>query len=123
MRWLFILTTAGILLISPCKITLAQETQTFTTAPIEARAAAYPNRIEITVKISAHEDLKIAQDMTIAKGQVISDRIPEKSRLQAQQKQLQLSLKRVLSASIQEPPKAPTSSFCCTTATSQLSRI
>ena len=105
MRWLLILTTAGTLLISPCKIALAQEAQTLANAPIEARAAAYPNRIEITVKISAHEDLKIAQDMTIAKGQIISDRIPEKSRLQAQKKQLELSLKRVLATSIQAPPK------------------
>ena len=105
MRWLFILTTAGILLISPCKITQAQEAQTLTNAPLETRAAAYPNRIEITVKISAHEDLKIAQDMQIAKGQIISDRIPEKSRLQAQKKQLELSLKRVLATTIQAPPK------------------
>ena len=105
MRWLLILTTAGTLLISPCKIALAQEAQTLATAPIEARAAAYPNRIEITVKISAHEDLKIAQDMTIAKGQIISDRIPEKKQLQAQQKQLQLSLERILTTSIKAPPK------------------
>ena len=105
MRWLLILTTAGILLLSPSKIVLAQEAQNLTTAPIEARAAAYPNRIEITVKISAHEDLKIAQDMTIAKGQIISDRIPEKSRLKAQQKQLQLSLERILTTSIKAPPK------------------
>ncbi|MGK7893925.1 MAG: hypothetical protein AB4372_09955, partial [Xenococcus sp. (in: cyanobacteria)] len=105
MRWLLILTTAGTLLLSPSKIANSQEAQTLTNAPIEARAAAYPNRIEITVKISAHEDLKIAQDMTIAKGQIISDRIPEKTRLEAQQKQLELSLQRVLSASIQEPPK------------------
>ncbi len=104
MRWLLILTTAALLL-SPSKIANSQEAQTPTTAPIETRAAAYPNRIEITVKISAHEDLKIAQDMQIAKGQIISDRIPEKTRLQAQKKQLQLSLKRVLSASIQAPPK------------------
>ena len=41
----------------------------------------------------------------IAKGQIISDRIPEKTRLQAQQRQLELSLERVLSASIQAPPK------------------
>ncbi len=47
----------------------------------------------------------IAQDMAIAKGQVISDRIPEKTRLQAQQRQLQLSLERVLSTSIQAPSK------------------
>ena len=57
------------------------------------------------MNISAHEDLKIAQDMMIAKGQVISDRIPEKTRLQAQQRQLQLSLERVLATSIQAPPK------------------
>ena len=95
MRWLSILVTAGILLISPSQITKAQEAQTPTTAPIEARAAAYPNRIEITVNISAHEDLKIAQDMAIAKGQIIRDRIPEKTRLQAQQRQLQLSLERI----------------------------
>ncbi|ELS03453.1 hypothetical protein Xen7305DRAFT_00031770 [Xenococcus sp. PCC 7305] len=105
MRWLFILTTVGTILLSPCKITQAQEAQTLPTAPIETRAAAYPNRIEITVKISAHEDLKIAQDMTIAKGQIISDRIPEKKRLLAQKKQLELSLKRVLATSIQAPPK------------------
>ena len=49
--------------------------------------ATHPNHIEITVKISAHEDLKIAQDMTIAKGQVISDRITGKTRLKAQQRQ------------------------------------
>ena len=105
MRWLLILTTAGTLLLSPCKIANSQEAQTLTTAPIETRAAAYPNRIEITVKISAHEDLKIAQDMTIAKGQIISDRIPEKNRLKAQQKQLQLSLERILTTSIQVPAK------------------
>ena len=105
MRWLLILTTAGTLLLSPSKIANSQEAQTLTNAPLESRAADYPNRIEITVKISAHEDLKIAQDMTIAKGQIISDRIPEKTRLQAQKKQLELSLKRVLSASIQAPPK------------------
>ena len=51
---------------------------------VEAAPAAYPNRIEINVNITAHEDLKIAQDMAIAKGQIISDRIPEKTRLQAQ---------------------------------------
>ena len=43
--------------------------------------------------------------MTIAKGQIISDRIPEKTRLQAHKKQLELSLKRVLSSSITPPPK------------------
>ncbi len=40
-----------------------------------------------------------------AKGQVISDRIPERTRLQAQEKQLELSLERIRTASIQPPPK------------------
>ena len=43
--------------------------------------------------------------MAIAKGQVISDRIPERTRLQAQEKQLQLSLERIRTASITPPPK------------------
>ena len=43
--------------------------------------------------------------MQIAKGQIISDRIPEKKRLEAQQKQLQLSLERILTTSIKAPPK------------------
>ncbi len=42
--------------------------------------------------------MKIAQDMVIEKGQVISDRIPERTRLQAQEKQLQLSLLRIHAA-------------------------
>ena len=57
------------------------------------------------MNITAHEDLKIAQDMAIEKGQVISDRIPERTRLQAQEKQLQLSLLSIRTASIQPPPK------------------
>ena len=57
------------------------------------------------MNITAHEDLKIAQDMQIEKGQVISDRIPERTRLQAQEKQLQLSLERIRTASIAPPPK------------------
>ncbi len=82
-----------------------QQTQNNPVEVVEAAPAAYPNRIEINVNITAHEDLKIAQDMTIAKGQVISDRIPERTRLQAQEKQLQLSLLSIRTASIQPPPK------------------
>ncbi|MGK7895502.1 MAG: hypothetical protein AB4372_18270 [Xenococcus sp. (in: cyanobacteria)] len=104
MRWLLILTTAALLL-SPCKITQAQEAQTLDNEKIETRPDGFPNRINITVRISAHEDLKIAENMILEKGQIISDRIPEKTRLQAQKKQLELSLERVLSASIQAPPK------------------
>ncbi len=90
------------------EITAQQEIQQVQDSPVEvveAAPAAYPNRIEINVNITAHEDLKIAQDMMIAKGQVISDRIPERTRLQAQEKQLQLSLLSIRTASIAPPPK------------------
>ena len=105
MRCFFILLSVGTLLLSPCKITQAQEVQTLDNPVIETRAASFPNRIEITVRISAHEDLKIAKDMAIAKGQIISDRILEKERLLAQKKQLELSLKRVQLAKITKPSK------------------
>ncbi len=110
MEWQpIILATVGSLTLitsnQTAEIPAQQEIQQAQNSPAEVVEAAYPNRIEIAVNISAHEDLKIAQDMTIAKGQIISDRIPEKTRLQAQKKQLELSLERVLSASIQEPPK------------------
>ncbi len=108
----YLLAAAGSLtLITPTKtaeIPAPQEIQLAQNNPaevVEAPPAAFPNRIEIAVNITAHEDLKIAQDMEIAKGQIISDRIPEKSRLQAQKKQLELSLERVLATSIQAPPK------------------
>ena len=105
----YLLAAAGSLtLLSPSKsleTQAKQEIQLAQNSPAELVEAAYPNRIEIAVNISAHEDLKIAQDMTIAKGQIISDRIPERTRLQAQEKQLQLSLLSIRTASIAPPPK------------------
>ena len=110
MEWqpIILATVGSLTLLSPSKsleTQAPQEIQLAQNSPAEVVEAAYPNRIEIAVNISAHEDLKIAQDMTIAKGQIISDRIPEKKRLQAQQRQLQLSLERIRTASIQPPPK------------------
>ena len=113
MEWQpIILTAAGSLtLLSPSKTSEIQTQQPIQLAKnnsvevVESAPAAYPNRIEIAVNISAHEDLKIAQDMEIEKGQIISDRIPERTRLEAQQKQLELSLERIRTASITPPPE------------------
>ena len=110
MEWqpIILATVGSLTLLSPSKsleTKAPQEIQLAQNNPAELVEAAYPNRIEINVNITAHEDLKIAQDMQIAKGQIISDRIPEKTRLQAQQRQLQLSLERVLATTIKAPPK------------------
>ncbi len=44
--------------------------------------------------LTAHEDLKIAQDMVSEKGQVISDRTSERTKLQAKKQRLEDSLTR-----------------------------
>ncbi len=121
MEWQpYLLAAAGSLTLvtsnQTAEIPVQQEIQLAQNSPVEvveAAPAAYPNRIEINVNITAHEDLKIAQDMVIEKGQVISDleeirsagRIPERTRLKAQKKQLQLSLERIRTASIAPPPE------------------
>ena len=110
MEWqpIILATVGSLTLLSPSKsleTQAPQEIQLAQNNPVELVETAYPNRIEFAVNITAHEDLKIAKDMEIEKGQIISDRIPEKNRLQAQKKQLELSLERVLAASIKAPPK------------------
>ncbi|MGV2831664.1 hypothetical protein [Myxosarcina sp. GI1(2024)] len=75
---------------------IAQATQTTTT----------PKRLTITVKVTEPDDLKVSEGEQIAKGEVIADRERERTRLAAQQKQLQLSLDRIGAASI-TPPATP----------------
>ncbi len=76
---------------------IAQVTQTETTTP---------KRLNITVKVTEPDDLKVSEGERIEKGEIIADRERERTRLQAQQKQLQLSLDRLKAASI-TPPAAP----------------
>ena len=74
MEWqpIILATVGSLTLLSPSKsleTQAPQEIQLAQNNPVEAVEAApaeYPNRIEIAVNISAHEDLKIAQDMMIA---------------------------------------------------------
>lgn len=74
------------------------------TQPIEPTTS--PRRLTVTVKVAEPTDLKIAEGQTIKQGQIISDRISEKTRLTSQHKQLQLSLDRLKTASI-TPPASP----------------
>ncbi|MBE9170381.1 hypothetical protein IQ238_23635 [Pleurocapsales cyanobacterium LEGE 06147] len=79
--------------------TISQPTQTDT-------ATTSPKRLTITVKVAEPTDLKIAEGQEIKRGDIISDRISEKTRLTSQQQILQLSLDRLKSASI-TPPASP----------------
>lgn len=65
-----------------------------------------PRRLNITVNVTEPDDLKVSEGEQIAKGEIIADRERERTRLTAQQKQLQLSLDRRGAASI-TPPAAP----------------
>ncbi|MBE9168664.1 hypothetical protein IQ238_14505 [Pleurocapsales cyanobacterium LEGE 06147] len=78
---------------------ISQPTQTDT-------ATTSPRRLTVTVKVAEPTDLKIAEGQEIKQGDIISDRATEKTRLTSQQKQLQLSLDRLKSASI-TPPASP----------------
>ena len=67
MEWqpIILATVGSLTLLSPSKSLETQATQEIQLSqnnPVEVVEAAYPNRIEIAVNISAHEDLKIAQD-------------------------------------------------------------
>ena len=65
-----------------------------------------PKRLNITVSISEPDDLKISEGSLVKTGDIIADRERERTRLQAQEKQLLLSLDRLQAASI-TPPAAP----------------
>ena len=65
-----------------------------------------PKRLNITVNVTEPDDLKVSEGEQIAKGEIIADRERERTRLTAQQKQLQLSLDRIGAASI-TPPLSP----------------
>ena len=75
MEWqpIILATVGSLTLLSPSKsleTQTPQEIQLTQNNPVELVEAAYPNRIEINVNITAHEDLKIAQDMTITQCQL-----------------------------------------------------
>ena len=89
--------TTNILPLSSWATANSQESQPTITAP---------KRLNITVKVASPEDLKIAEGQEIKQGDIIADRQRERTRLTAQQKQLQLSLDRLKATSI-TPPAVP----------------
>ena len=76
------------------------------TANQEQEATTRPRRLAITVNVTEPDDLKVIEGEQIAKGQIIADREQQRTRLTAQQKQLQLSLDRLQAATI-TPPAVP----------------
>lgn len=76
------------------------------TAIAQQTETTSPKRLNITVNVTEPDDLKVSEGEQVDKGEIIADRERERTRLTAQQKQLQLSLDRLKAASI-TPPAAP----------------
>jgi hypothetical protein len=63
-----------------------------------------PRNIKISLTLSSPQDLKVKQGDEVVKGQVLSDRTSERSRLLARKKQLELSLEKL---NLPLPPITP----------------
>lgn len=63
-----------------------------------------PKRLKFNLSLSSPQDLKVKQGDSITAGQVLADRVEERSQLRSQRQALQLSLQQIKGASITTPP-------------------
>lgn len=72
----------------------------------DATETTSPHRLTITVSIADPDDLKVEEGQDVTIGDLIADRSRERSRLEAQRQQLELSLTQLKTARI-TPPLPP----------------
>ena len=80
------------------RIAVAQEA-TSPSSPVSPKPKARrsePRNIKISLTLSSPQDLKVKQGDEVVKGQVLSDRTTERTRLLARKKQLELSLEKLM---------------------------
>lgn len=70
-----------------------------------SKAADSPRYLQLKLSISSPQDLKVKQGDSVVAGQVLADRVEERSRFTSQRRVLQLSLQQIESASITTPPR------------------
>ncbi len=66
-----------------------------TPTPERRKNRAIPRNIKIELTLSNPQDLKVKPGDKVSAGQILSDRVSERNRLQAKKKQLQLSLEKL----------------------------
>lgn len=76
--------------------------QLITAPPVSTQ----PRVLTFTLTLSAPDDLKVRQGDSVAAGDVLADRTRERSGLQAQLQQTQISLQRIQAQQVLEPPEA-----------------
>ncbi|MEA5467199.1 hypothetical protein [Leptothoe sp. PORK10 BA2] len=91
-------------LISSACIAVAQPVTSSPEQPLQPNEA--PRRLTINVSVADPDDLKVTDGDRIAVGQLIADRTRDRNRLEAQAKQLDLTLQRLEQSTI-TPPLPP----------------
>ena len=89
-------------------VAIAQQPSLITpdTSPEQPNEA--PRRLTINISVTDPGDLKVTEGDRITVGQLIADRTRDRNRLEAQARQLDLTLQRLEHASITPPlPPAP----------------
>jgi len=81
------------------------QSEPFKPTAIEGPVVNTPRILKFTLTLSGPEDLKISQGDQVTVGQTIADRQQERQRLMSQLDLLKLSLKRINSQVVKEPPK------------------
>ncbi len=77
-----------------------EQPQLVTTPPVSTQ----PRVLTFTLTLSEPDDLKVRQGDTVAVGDVLADRTRERNALQAQIEQTTLSLQRIQSQQVLDPP-------------------
>ncbi|WP_130758647.1 hypothetical protein, partial [Microcystis aeruginosa] len=103
---------AAIIALVGCSYTTAQKTPSTPVTPVTTSYPPYqggikgvsslkkthstvPREIKIRLTLTTPADLRVKQGSRIVAGQILSDRITERQRLQTQRQQLELSLKKL----------------------------
>ena len=83
---------------------LAQSTNEQPTPTVKLSDAGTPRLLKLELSVSQPKDLKVRQGDTVAAGDTIADRVDERAKLDAQRKELQLSLTQIEARQVPTPP-------------------
>ena len=87
-------------------VAIAQQPSFITPTPLPEQPNEAPRRLTINVSVTDPDDLKVTEGDRISVGQLIADRTRDRNRLEAQARQLDLTLQRLEQSTI-TPPLPP----------------
>ncbi|MEG4121680.1 hypothetical protein QUA43_29940 [Microcoleus sp. N9_B4] len=84
-------------------VSLLPESETFTTKQ-QTKSIGQPRTLKFSIQLSSPEDLKVKQGDKVQAGQLLADRTKERQKLELQREQLQISLNKIQSQKVINPP-------------------